>query len=90
LKREVERQRQRNRELERELRQTAYFEIADYVEENPGTSMPQIIQHVADTVPGRVASYLDLLEEEELVVRDGRYYPQNSAPEPNNSDAQNK
>jgi len=45
--------------------------------------MPEINQHVADTVPGRVAGHLDLLEEDSLEVRDGsHYYLTDSARDP--------
>lgn len=76
LQRELERQRARNDELERKLRTTVHGEIIQFVEQQPGATMPEIIQHVADTVPGRVAGHLDLLEEDALEVRGGdQYYP---------------
>jgi hypothetical protein len=75
LQRELEHQRTRNQELERQLHHTAHAEIISYVSENPGVAAPQIIQHIADTVPGRVAGYLDVLEGEELRINQGEYYP---------------
>ncbi len=78
LQRELNRQRTRNKELERQLQHTAHAEIVSYVEENPGATTPQIIQHIADTVPGRVVGHLDVLEEDTLEVEDGAYYLRNS------------
>jgi len=78
LQRELERQRTRNEELERQLQHTVHSEITAYVEENPGATTPQIIQHIANTVPGRVAGYLDVLEGDTIEVTDGEYYPQES------------
>jgi len=75
LQAELQHQRQRNRELERQLKFTAHAEIADYVESNPGVETAEIIQQIADTVPGRVAGHLDAMEGSVLVRRDGQYYP---------------
>lgn len=75
LQAELQHQRKRNRELERQLEFTAYTEVAEFIEANPGAETAEIIQHVADTVPGRVAAHLDLLEGDGFVERDGRYYP---------------
>ncbi|WP_226483098.1 hypothetical protein [Natrinema amylolyticum] len=76
LQRELNQQRTRNQKLERQLHRTVHGEILDYVEDNPGVTTPEIMQYVADTVPSRVASYLDLLEGDELELRDGEYYLQ--------------
>jgi len=86
LQRELDRQRTRNRELERRLHRTAQTEILDFVEQNPGVGTPRITQHVADTVPGRVASYLDVLEGDELVVREGGYHRRDADSETKTSD----
>jgi len=75
LKRELERQRARNAELERQLEHTIHSEIVKFVSDCPGVSMSEIIQHIADTVPGRVARFLDMLEGDEIEISDGEYYP---------------
>lgn len=75
LQREVKRQRKRVRELERQLHRSAAAEINTFVTNNPGATTPDIIQHVADTVPVRVVSYLDLLEGDTLQHREDGYYP---------------
>jgi len=62
LQNELERQRDRVSQLEKQLHYTAQADIIDYVEANPGATTPEIIQHIANTVPERVASHLDLLE----------------------------
>jgi len=75
LEREVERQQEQIRDLERQLERTSRTDIVEFVEENPGVTTPEIIQQVANTVPGRVASHLDVLEGEVLTLQGGSYYP---------------
>lgn len=74
LERELKRQRTRNEELERQLHNTAQSEIISYIEKNPGATTPELIQRVADTVPGRVAGLLDLLEGEAIELQNDGYY----------------
>lgn len=74
LNREVERQRERIADLERQLDRTSRTDIVDFVDDNPGVTSPEITQRIADTVPGRVASHLDALEGAVLSNRDGGYY----------------
>lgn len=88
LQQEVERQRERNQDLERQLQHTAPADIVTYVEENPGVTTPQIIQRIADTVPERVVGHLDLLEGDTLEIKDGAYYLQDS--EENTHSQENK
>lgn len=78
VQRELDRQRTRNQELERQLRHTAHAEIVSYVQENPGVGTAEIIQHVADTVPGRVAGHIDVLEGNEIQQSEDGYYPVNN------------
>lgn len=75
LREELKRERGRVRELERQLHRSAITEIDSFVSNNPGATTPEIMQHIADTVPGRVASYLDLLEGDTLEQREDGYYP---------------
>lgn len=75
LKQEIQRQRNRIQDLERQLQQTSQSEIVSFIAENPGARTPEITQHVADTVPGRVASYLDALEGNMIEQRETGYYP---------------
>lgn len=75
LKREIQRQRERIQDLERQLQQTSQSEIVSFITDNPGARTPEIVQHVADTVPGRVASQLDALEGDVIEQRDAEYYP---------------
>lgn len=84
LERELERQRARNEELERQLHNTAQSEVISHVEENPGTTTPELIQRVADTVPGRVAGLLDLLDGEAIKLQDDGYYPLSDEVDPIN------
>ena len=75
LNRQIERQNDRIQDLERQLDQTSQSAVASFIAENPGVQTPTIIQHVADTVPSRVASQLDALEGDLIERRDDRYYP---------------
>lgn len=89
LQNEVERQRQRVRELERQMQRSARGDIVAFVEENPGATAPEIIQHVANTVPSRTVGHLDLLEGRTLANDDGEYYvldEAESAAETNDAD----
>lgn len=75
LERELQRQRDRIQDLKRQLQQTSQSEIVAFIDNNPGARTPEIIQYVADSVPGRVASHLDALEGEVIKQRDDQYYP---------------
>ena len=74
LQGELERQRDRVSKLEKQLHYTAQTDILEFVESNPGASAPEIIQHIANTVPERVASHLDLLEGDALEHRKNGYH----------------
>lgn len=74
LQSELERERDRVNELEKQLHYSAQSDIIEYVESNPGSTTPEIIQHIANTVPERVASHLDLLEGDALERRDNGYH----------------
>jgi predicted RNase H-like nuclease (RuvC/YqgF family) len=75
LKRELQQKRERIKDLERQLEFTPHSEITSFVTENPGVPTPEIMQHVADTVPNRVAGHLDMLEGSVIEYRDDGYYP---------------
>jgi hypothetical protein len=79
LRSELEQERQRVQELERQLYRTAQSDIVDYVKDNPGATTPEIMQHIADTVPGRVASHLDALEDDKLDHRNDGFYPRDTS-----------
>jgi len=74
LQNEVQRQQERNEDLERQLQQTTHTDICSFIDENPGSTTPQIIQHIADSVPSRVAAQLDALEGTHLRREGGQYY----------------
>lgn len=78
LQQELEEHRRRVEQLEQQLHQTAQVDILEFVEQNPGTTTPEIIQHIANTVPSRVASHLDILEGKGIKQREDGYYPHNS------------
>jgi len=74
LKAELDRARDRIQELEDAVYHGERQAITEFVEENPGATYDEIIQHVIDTVPGRVTDHLDDLEGDVLRVEDDGYY----------------
>jgi len=74
LKDELARTRGRIRTLEDRLHDDERNTVHQYVENNPGATYDEIIQHVIDTVPERVSDHLDELEGESLTTDDGAYY----------------
>lgn len=76
LKRELERTRQRVNGLENRLHRTERRAIVEYVEENPGCTWDQVIQHLLNTTDERAMDHLDALEGDEVRRdQDGRFYP---------------
>jgi len=75
LRDELDHARGRIEELETRLYQGERAAVREYIEENPGATYDEIIQHVVDTVPERVTQHLDDLEGEDVSVEDDRYYP---------------
>jgi predicted RNase H-like nuclease (RuvC/YqgF family) len=78
LQQELARERRRVEQLEQQLHHTAQVDILEYIEKNPGATTPEIIQHVADTVPSRVASHLDVLEGDAIKHGDDGYHLQDT------------
>ena len=75
LKEELDRARDRIRELEDAVYHGERRTIERYVRENPGATYEEVIQHVIDTVPQRVTTHLDDLESDALRHEEGEYYP---------------
>lgn len=75
LKDELEHARGRIRELETQLLHGEQAVVREFVEDNPGATFGEIVQHVSDTVPERANRHLDELEGEALYVDDDEYYP---------------
>ena len=75
LEREIQRKEERIQDLERQLQHSSRSKILSHINDNPGACTPEIIQKMADTVPGRVASHLDALEGELIEQRTDGYYP---------------
>jgi len=74
LKEELNRTRARIQTLEDRLHDDERNTVNQYVEDNPGATYDEIIQHVIDTVPSRVSGHLEDLEGESLTTDDGAYY----------------
>jgi hypothetical protein len=49
--------------------------IKRYVDDNPGATYDEIIQHLIETVPSRVTTHLGDLEGDEIRYEDEGYYP---------------
>jgi hypothetical protein len=75
LQNELDQQRRRVQKLEEQLHHSEQVDVLEYIEANPGVTVSEIIQHIADTVPSRVAGHLDLLQGESIERREGGYYP---------------
>lgn len=75
LKQELDHARTRIQQLE----QTAYHgerrTIKRFVNQNPGVTYDDIMQHIIDTVPRRVTMNLDELEGDAIKNTDEGYYP---------------
>ena len=77
LRDELDHARTRIESLEDRIHHGERATIQQFVEENPGATYDEIIQHVLDSAPGRVTNHLEDLEGEDLRVEDGGYYPMN-------------
>lgn len=75
LRTELNQARERLDRLDRQLTKTEHAALVEFVKENPGATMPEIVQYLADTIPGRVAGHLDFLEGNQLRRSDSGYYP---------------
>ena len=73
LKKELDRMRERNSRLEERLHSGLPEEIESFVEDNPGATYAEIVQHAGDSVPARVARALDELEGTSLRRDDDGY-----------------
>lgn len=71
---QLERARERIEHLDRRRQHTEQGAVLQYVEENPGASFEEILEHLAETLPGRLNRLLDELEGTELRVTDDRYH----------------
>lgn len=79
LEKEIQRQRERIDDLERQLQHSTQSEIVSFVAENPGAQTPDIIQHMANSVPSRVAGHLDALEGDAIERHEDGYVPSEPA-----------
>lgn len=75
LRDELDHARTRIERLETRLYQGEQATICQYIEQNPGTTYDEIIQHMMDTVPERVTDHLDDLEGDDVRIEDSGYYP---------------
>lgn len=75
---ELKDSRERINKLEKQLTRTERAAVLDYVEENPGAELGDIIQHILNTTAGRITKMVADLEGSELFVTDvGEYYMDN-------------
>lgn len=80
LKAELDRARSRIGELEDAVYDGERQEVVEFVEDNPGATYDEIIQHIMVTVPERVTDHLNDLEGEKIRVEDdGHYLPEEIA-----------
>lgn len=74
LKDELDHSRNRIQELEDMVYHGERRTIKRYVNDNPGATYDEIIQHVVETVPNRVTTHLDDLEGDALRQENEGYY----------------
>lgn len=74
LKAELDRARSRIQELEDAAYDGERQEVVEFIEENPGVTYDEIIQHIIVTVPERVTDHLEDLEGEKIRVEDDGNY----------------
>jgi len=78
LRDELQHARERIEALEDRIHHGERVAIRRYVEDNPGATYDDIVQHVIDTAAGRVTTHLDDMEGEDLRSEDGGFYPADS------------
>lgn len=78
LRDELDHARTRIESLENRIHHGERATIRRFVEENPGATYDEIIQHVLDSAPSRVTTHLEGLEGGDLRVEDGAYFPTNT------------
>lgn len=48
-------------------------QVEDYISENPGVTYDELVEHMQNTIPGRLSTHLDLSRK--IRYEDGEYYP---------------
>lgn len=81
LRDELKRARERIQELEEALYRDEQQEILEYIDTNSGASYEEIVQHVINTVPGRVTEHLEELEGRKLRQTGDGYHLATNSPE---------
>lgn len=71
---QLERAEERIEDLHRTRQYTEQSAVVRYVEKNPGASFEEILEHLTETLPGRLNRLLDELEGTELRVMEDRYH----------------
>ena len=75
LRRELRRARERVRTLEKQLHTSERQAVIDYLDENPGATFQEVLQHVTNTASARVPKILDQVEGDEIDIdEEGRMY----------------
>lgn len=75
LKQQLEQARERIETLEERLYHGERQQIKQFLEDHPGASYAEILQHIADTLPERVNKQLEEMEGTTVRVEDGDFYP---------------
>lgn len=73
LKRELDEARDRLRQLENQLYRGERRTILDFLENEGEATFPEIVQHVINDAPSRVARIIDEMDGDDIAVDDGRY-----------------
>lgn len=74
LKRQLDDARDRIEDLEQQLYRSERHSIVEFVEQQPdGATFPEIVQHVVDDAPSRVAEHISKLENDHIILKGDRY-----------------
>lgn len=74
LREENTRLREQVSELESIAYQGEREVILEFITSNPGSTFPEMVQHVINTVPERVSTHLEDMDGNEVEVVEGRWY----------------
>lgn len=74
LRNELAHARDRINQLERQAHTTERDHIVQFIEDNPGATLPEIINHLIQNTDSRVAGHLTALVGERVREDDGHYY----------------
>lgn len=74
LKRELDQTRERLQRLEEQLYRGERQAILDFLDDQAGATFAELVQHIIDDAPARVAHLIEEMDGDDIVLVDGEYY----------------